>query len=62
MTPFDSFYISVFAFDSPYVFKDTAEAYASRRIRYFNNVYDCFKPPTTFRDKTGMKNLRTWTD
>jgi len=62
MIPSDSFYVSIFPLDSLDVFRDTAKAYTHRRIRYFNNVYDCFKSPTTFSGKTGIKNLRIWTD
>lgn len=62
MIPSDSFYINIFPFDLPYVFRETAEAYMRMGVRYFNNVYDCFKPPITFSGKTGIKNLRIWTD
>lgn len=60
MTPFDSFHLNFFPFDSPYVFEYPAVTYPLVGVRNFNNVHDCFKPSITLRDKTGIKNLRIW--
>ncbi len=65
-TPFDSFYLNIFPLDSSSVFEYTAVTYPHVGVKCFKNVHDCFKPPTTFSGKTsgktGIKNLRIWTD
>lgn len=71
MSPFDSFYINdseaycvngVPVFNNPIVFQYEAEAYKYNKITIYHDVYDYFEPSSIFSEKTGIKNLRIWTD
>ncbi len=67
MSPFDSFYIN----DSEVycvkgtpvsVFQYETEAYKYNKIMIYHDVYDYFEPSSIFSEKTGIKEIRLWTD
>lgn len=65
MSPFDSFYINdsdVVVFNNPSVFQYETEAYKYNKITIYHDVYDYFEPSSIFREKTGIKEIRLWTD